>query len=100
METVLSISSRAMIGLTKGHIGSVQWLRKMKKSFPLTPPGAERVARGGFVSVPLLDKHIRLETHLATLVSNESRLISEYVRSFMKRIEEESPPAQLQLPIN
>jgi DNA-binding transcriptional LysR family regulator len=66
----------------------------------LTPAGAERVVRGGFIRVPLQDEDIRLETRLVTLASNESRLISEFVRSFMKRIEEEKPPAQLQLPIN
>ncbi len=66
----------------------------------LTPAGAERVVRGGFVRVPLQDEQIRLETRLVTLASNESRLISEFVRGFMKRIEEEKPPAQLKLPIN
>jgi DNA-binding transcriptional LysR family regulator len=66
----------------------------------LTPAGAERVVRGGFIRVPLLDEYIHLETRLVTLASNESRLISEFVRSFMKRIEEERPPTQLQLPIN
>jgi len=65
----------------------------------LTPAGAERVVRGGFVRIPLLDEQIHLETHLATLVSNESRLISEYVRSFMKRVEEERLPTQMKLPI-
>lgn len=65
----------------------------------LTPAGAERVARGELTLIPLLDEHIRLEIHLATLVSNESRLVSEFVRKFMKRIEEERPPAQLRLPI-
>jgi hypothetical protein len=43
---------------------------------------------------------LHFETHLATSVSNQSRLISEYVRSFMKRIEEERPLTQLQLSIN
>lgn len=62
----------------------------------LTPPGAERVARQGFIRVPLLDEQIRLETHLA---NNDSRLLSEYVRAFMTRIEEQRPPAQLRLPI-
>lgn len=65
----------------------------------LTPPGAERVAHNGFTSVPLLDEQIHLETHLATLANNDSRLLSEYVRAFMKRIEEQRPPAQLRLPI-
>jgi DNA-binding transcriptional LysR family regulator len=65
----------------------------------LTPVGAERVARNGLARVPLLDEQIHLEIHLATLVSNESRLVSEYARSFIKRLEEQSTPSQLQLPI-
>lgn len=65
----------------------------------LTPAGAERVVRSGFIRVPLRDEHIRLETRLVSLASNESRLVSEFVRTFMKRIEKEKPPAQLQLPI-
>lgn len=63
-------------GVTKGHTGSVQWLRKMKKSFPLTLAGAERVVRCGFIRVPLQDEQIRLETRLVTLASNESRLVA------------------------
>lgn len=66
----------------------------------LTPTGSERVVRNGFVRVPLHDEQIRLETHMATLATNESRLVSEFVRSFMKRIEEQKPPAQLTLPIS
>lgn len=65
----------------------------------LTPARAERVARSGFVGVPLRDEQIRLETRLVSLASNESRLVSEFVRTFMKRIEEERPPAQLRLPM-
>ena len=65
----------------------------------LTPTGSERVVRSGFVRVPLLDEQIHLEIHLATLVSNDSRIVSEFVRAFMKRIEEEKAPRQLPLPI-
>ena len=65
----------------------------------LTPTGSERVVRNGFVRVPLLDEQIRLETHLATLATNESRLVSEFVRSFMKRIEDQRPATQLTLPM-
>ncbi len=64
-----------------------------------TPAGAERVAREGLIRIPLLDEHIHLEIHLATLVGNESRLVSEFVRSFMKQIEKERLPTQMKLPI-
>jgi molybdate transport repressor ModE-like protein len=65
----------------------------------LTPAGAERVVHNGFKSIPLVDPHIRLDIHLVTLANNKSPLVSEYVRSFMKRIEEQRPPMQLQLPM-
>ena len=65
-----------------------------------TPAGADRVVRDGLIRIPLLDEHLHLEIHLATLVSNESRLVSEFVRSFMKQIEKERPPTQMVLPIS
>jgi len=58
----------------------------------LTPTGAERVVRGGLKCLPLLDPHIRLEIHLATLANNKSTLASEYVRSYMRQIEEQRQP--------
>jgi DNA-binding transcriptional LysR family regulator len=63
----------------------------------LTPPGAERVSRIGLVRIPLVDEHIRLETHLASQANNNSRLVSEFVRTFVKRIEIERPSIQLPL---
>ncbi len=53
----------------------------------------------GLKCVPLLDPQICLEMHLATLTNNKSALVSEYVRSYMRRIEEQRQPTQLQLPI-
>lgn len=64
----------------------------------LTPTGAERIANDGLRHIPLLDPQIRLETHLVTLASNNSPLVSEYVRTFMKRIESKRIAVQLQLP--
>jgi hypothetical protein len=46
-----------------------------------------------------MDKEIRLETHLATLASNNSALVSEFVRSFMKRYQHERQPVQMVLPM-
>jgi DNA-binding transcriptional LysR family regulator len=50
----------------------------------LTPAGAERVAHWGFVSIPLRDEQIHLETHLVALADNKSLLVSEFFRSFVK----------------
>ena len=65
----------------------------------MTPTDAERMAHRGLTYIPLLDEHIRLETHLAALADNKSPLVSEYVRTFVKRMEDLRPPEQLSLPI-
>jgi LysR family pca operon transcriptional activator len=65
----------------------------------LTPTEAMRAADHGFANLPLLDEHIRLETHLATRADNKSRLVSEYVRRFVKQMNLHRPPEQLLLPI-
>jgi DNA-binding transcriptional LysR family regulator len=65
----------------------------------LSPSGAQKVARSGLRSIPLQDEHIRLETHLATLANNKSQLVSEYVRTFMTRLQAHRPSEQLLLPI-
>jgi DNA-binding transcriptional LysR family regulator len=60
----------------------------------LTPAGTERLADRGFVFVPLLDLEIRLEAHLAALADNKSRLVSDFVRTFMKDTEDLRTPAK------
>jgi DNA-binding transcriptional LysR family regulator len=65
----------------------------------LSPTGAARVAHGDFLSRPLVDREIRLETHLATLANNSLALASEFVRTFMKRHQQERQPVQMVLPI-
>jgi DNA-binding transcriptional LysR family regulator len=65
----------------------------------ITPTGRDKLADCELKFVPLLDSQIHLEMRLATLANNNSRLVSEYVRSFMKRVEEQRAPLQLQLPI-
>ena len=66
----------------------------------LTPTGAQRVAQNGLRYIPLLDAEIHLETHVASVAGNTSPLLSEFVRSFMKRIEARKIATQLQLPID
>lgn len=65
----------------------------------LNPAGTEHMANREFVHIPLIDKRITMETHLATLANNNSQLVSEFVRKFVKRREEQLPPEQLSLPI-
>jgi len=84
----VSQEEHAVALLTDNHV--LAWL---------TPTGAQRAMHAGLKGVLLDDHQIRLEMHHATLANNKSPLVSEYVRSFMKRIEEQRPPLQLQLPI-
>jgi DNA-binding transcriptional LysR family regulator len=65
----------------------------------LSPTWAVRFAHGELISRPLVDKEIRLETHLATLANNSAALVSEFVRTFMKRHQQERQPVQMALPI-
>jgi hypothetical protein len=65
----------------------------------LTPMGAARVAHGDLTARPLADEEIRLETHLVTLASNNSALVSEFFRMFMKRYQQERKPVQMVLPM-
>jgi len=66
----------------------------------LTPAGAERIVGDRLVAIPLRDPEIRLEIHLATLAANKSPVVSEYVRRFVKRLEEDRGPVQLRLLID
>lgn len=65
----------------------------------LTPTGAQRVTQNGLRAIPLLDSELRLETHVASVAGNSSSLLSEYVRSFVKRLEATRPAKQLDLPM-
>ena len=85
-----SVSHEEQIGALLTDDRVVAWL---------TPTGAEKFANSRIRFIPLLDPDIRLDTHLATLANNKSLLVSEYVRSFMRRFEEHRQPTQLELPI-
>jgi DNA-binding transcriptional LysR family regulator len=65
----------------------------------LNPAGTEHVTNRGLVHIPLIDDRIRIETHLATLIKNETPLISEFVRKFVTRHKSLKPAEQLTLPI-
>jgi DNA-binding transcriptional LysR family regulator len=65
----------------------------------LAPAGAARVAHGELTSRPLIDKEIRIETHMASLANNNSALVSEFVRTFMKRHQQERRSVHMVLPM-
>jgi len=66
----------------------------------INPAGVETAVNQGFVCVPLIDEHIRMETHLVSLADNKSQLVSEFARKLVKCWEERSIPKQLSLPIS
>lgn len=65
----------------------------------LNPAGVECAVNQGFTCVPLIDEEIRLETHIVSLADNQSPLISEFERKFVKCWEKRDQPEQLALPM-
>lgn len=65
----------------------------------MTPFEAKRITRRGLKAIPLKDSQIRLDTHIVARAEDKSPLVSEYVRAFAKRMEEQRSPEQLILPI-
>ena len=61
---------------------------------------ALRAKRPGVAVRPLVDKELRVELCLASRADNRSRLASEFVRAFMKRIEQIIAPPQMILPLS
>ena len=65
----------------------------------LTKASALRTRRPGIAVRPLVDKELRVELWLASRADNKSKLASEFVRAFMKRIEPIIAPPQMILPL-
>jgi DNA-binding transcriptional LysR family regulator len=65
----------------------------------LTMASALRTKRSGIAVRPLVDKELRVELWLASRADNKSKLASEFVRAFMKRIEQIIAPPQMILPL-
>lgn len=66
----------------------------------LNPAGTENLVDRGILFVPLLDDHIHIESHIVYLASNKSQSVTEFVRRFVKRIEQTKSPEQLALPVD
>jgi DNA-binding transcriptional LysR family regulator len=57
-------------------------------------PGALRIAQHGAVVRPLYDKELQVQVCLASRADNRSKLVSEFVRAFMRRINTVRKPPQ------
>lgn len=65
----------------------------------LTRAGALRVARGGLVARELDEPDLCLDVHLAARADNKSKLVSEFVRTYIKLLKTVLRPPQMTLPI-
>jgi hypothetical protein len=59
-----------------------------------------RIKSPGVTVRPLVDKELRVELYLVSRSENRSKLASEFVRAFMKRIEQVLAPPQMTLPLS
>lgn len=65
----------------------------------LIKTGAFRVAHHGLIAKPLDEESLRLDVHLAVRADNSSKLLSELVRAYMKKLKSVLEPPQMDLPI-
>ena len=63
----------------------------------ITQSGAWRIAREGITIRPLVDEDLVLETKLASRSDNKSRIVSEFVRAFVRSLSSSLPQKQLPL---
>jgi hypothetical protein len=66
----------------------------------LTMARALRTKMLGVAVRSLVDKELRVELYLASRTDNRSKLASEFVRAFMKRVEQIVVPPQMVLPLD
>ena len=62
--------------------------------------GALRMARNGVTVRPLSDGELRMKTYLASRADNESKVASELVRAFMRKMSDVNQYKQMRLPIS
>ena len=60
----------------------------------ISMPGALRISERGAIVRPLLDKELHTQVCLASRADNRSKLVSEFVRAFMRRIISIKKPPQ------
>jgi DNA-binding transcriptional LysR family regulator len=62
--------------------------------------GALLLSRNGVTVRPLVEPELLLRTHLVSRADNESKLVSEFVRAYMRRISPPKKDVQLALPLD
>jgi DNA-binding transcriptional LysR family regulator len=66
----------------------------------LTKSGALRVARETMTVRPLMEESLLLRTYIAARADNKSKIASEFLRTFVKKLSHYNTVKQLQLPIS
>ena len=66
----------------------------------LTKAGALRIARDMLTLRPLAEDALILKTYIAARTDNKSKIASEFMRMFVRKISHINPTGQLPLPIN
>lgn len=61
--------------------------------------GALLLSRNGVTVRPLVTPELTLETYLASRADNDSKLLSEFVRAFMRKLSPPKKDTQLSLPL-
>jgi DNA-binding transcriptional LysR family regulator len=65
----------------------------------MTAVGARRIAERGAVVRPLADPELKVTVCLASRADNKSKVLSEFVRAFMRRASQVFTPVQMKLPV-
>jgi DNA-binding transcriptional LysR family regulator len=66
----------------------------------LTKAGAQRIAKHGLIAKELAVSELSLDVYLVARADNPSKLLSEFFRTFVKKVQTLLHPPQMQLPID
>jgi len=104
-DAILSVAERRNIAPSK-----IQRVTAPEEAFPfvadgsgvafLVKAGALLMARNGVTVRPLAEGELCMKTYLATRADNKSKIVSELVRSFMRKISTLTKERQLTLPMS
>jgi hypothetical protein len=104
-DAILSLAERRNIAPSK-----IQRVTAPEEAFPfvadgsgvafLVKAGALLMARNGVTVRPLAEGELCMKTYLATRADNKSKIVSELVRSFMRKISTLTKERQLTLPMS
>jgi DNA-binding transcriptional LysR family regulator len=100
-DLVRLMKPAAKPGYSLHHVMSAedaaQFVRRGFGPAVLTQAGAWRIARSGLTVRPLIVDGLRVQTRLTCRSDNQNRTVRDFVRTFMKSIEQKGPAQQMAL---